>query len=152
MHASDRSDPRSINKALTSCRTAKDICAVCLDSIDKFNSINVSTALHRLAKCTQKPDRETIQIAQRICNRAMETLNDFDSRGIANLMWALATLGLAPGPELEAAMCRRATAISGEFNPQAVANLMWALAKLGLDISVDFLPVLSPRIVAHLRF
>ncbi len=124
--------------ALTSCRTVEDIYTVCLESINDFNSVNVSTALHRMAKqIKHKPDKSAVSIIESLCNRAMETMKFCGSRGIANMMWALAKLGLSPGSELKAAMFRRATAISGEFDPQNVANLMWALATLSLTPGLE---------------
>ncbi len=39
-------------------------------------------------------------------------------QGIANYLWAVARLGLDPGPAASAALARRAAAIAGEFNPQ----------------------------------
>ncbi len=58
---------------------------------------------------------------------------EFKPQDVANLMWALATLGVDPGAELATAMSRRAVASAGEFNQQEVANLMWALAVLSCE-------------------
>jgi hypothetical protein len=58
---------------------------------------------------------------------------EFKPQNVANLMWALATLGLEPGAELATAMSGQAVASAGEFKPQGVANLMWALAVISFE-------------------
>ena len=60
--------------------------------------------------------------------RASVTVDSFKPQEVANLMWALATLGVEPGAELATAMSRRAVASAGEFKLQDVANLMWFFA------------------------
>ena len=65
-----------------------------------------------------------------VSRRAVACAGEFKPQDVANLMWALATLGTEPGAELGLAMSRRAVACAGEFKPQEVANLMWTDAVL----------------------
>ena len=80
--------------------------------------------------------------------RASVTVDSFKPQEVANLMWALATLGVEPGAELVTAMSRRAVASAGEFKPQNVANLMWALATLGVEPGAELATAMSRRTVA----
>jgi len=54
----------------------------------------------------------------------------FNPQNVANVLWALATMGERLDRGLLEAMQRRATATAGEFNPQEVANVLWALATM----------------------
>jgi len=57
---------------------------------------------------------------------------DFNPQDIANTFWALASLGVQPGKQLEDALNQQAIVVQHEFNSQNIANLLWALATLGL--------------------
>jgi hypothetical protein len=65
--------------------------------------------------------------------RAVKTADAFNPQAVANLMWALATMGLGADEGLARAMRERAVKTADAFNPQAVANLMWSLAVSGAD-------------------
>ena len=56
---------------------------------------------------------------------------------VANTLWALASLGTAPGAEAWEALGRRALAKAADFLPFNVAHLLWALATLALDPGDD---------------
>ena len=60
--------------------------------------------------------------------RATATAGDFYPQGVANLLWALATMGSKPDPRLLEAMQGQATATARDFNSQDVANVLWSLA------------------------
>jgi hypothetical protein len=90
--------------------------------------------------------------------RAVASAGEFKPQEVANLMWALATLGVEPGAELATAISRRAVASAGEFKPQEVSILMWALAvfsgedlaccSLWLDAISYLLPALCRKLVS----
>ena len=63
--------------------------------------------------------------------RAEEVARDMKPQEMANLMWAYATLGRAPGAPTWEALERRAGEVARDMVPQNVANLMWAHATLG---------------------
>ncbi|KAJ1492750.1 hypothetical protein T484DRAFT_2887180 [Baffinella frigidus] len=73
--------------------------------------------------------------------RAMATAGEFKPQGVANLLWALASMSVRKGrghlEGLVEAMQMRATATAGEFKPAAVANVLWALAKMGMGVRAD---------------
>ena len=134
-----------LNKALTRLVSADQIARFVAENVRAFNAINVATACHRLAKTHQLcgkmhsrgqssgPREDARQSISALIARASETVGDFKPQEVANLMWALATLGVDPGAELATAMSRRAVASAGEFKQQDVANLMWALAVLSCE-------------------
>ena len=62
--------------------------------------------------------------------RAEAVSAQFNSQGVANTVWALATMGREPEERMMLALERRAEAVSGEFNAQEIANTIWALATM----------------------
>jgi hypothetical protein len=64
-------------------------------------------------------------------SRATLTAGEFKPQAVANLLWALATMGEKADQKLLEAMQSQATATAGEFTPQEVAILFWALARMG---------------------
>jgi hypothetical protein len=87
-------------------------------------------------------------LISRLCQRATDISGNFNPQNVANLMWAVATLGLEPDAVLISNMCGRAATISGDFNPQDVTNLMWALAKLGLNCASALISRMCERATA----
>ena len=71
--------------------------------------------------------------------RATVLEETFNPQNVANLMWALATLGLEPGAELAMAMSRRAVMTAGEFKPLDMANLMLSLTVFSVISVIGFL-------------
>jgi endonuclease/exonuclease/phosphatase family metal-dependent hydrolase len=80
--------------------------------------------------------------------RAEVMAGDFNSQGIANTLWAYATMGRKPGEllmgQLErraeviagdfnsmGQLERRAEVIAGDFNSQGIVNTLWAYATMG---------------------
>jgi hypothetical protein len=80
--------------------------------------------------------------------RAVATAGDFDPQGVANLLWALATMGSKPDARLLEAMQGRATATADDFKPQEVANLLWALATMGSKPGARLLEAIQARATA----
>ena len=90
-------------------------------------------------------DPELVRVMQ---GRAIQIAADFNSQGVANLMWALAKLGVVPRGELAGAMIGRAIEIEATFRPQGVANLMWACTCFDLS-AIEATPVLFDRMAAR---
>jgi hypothetical protein len=59
--------------------------------------------------------------------RAEAIAGEFNSQGIANTMWAYATMGTKPRKRMMGQLDRRAEAIAEKFNSQDIANTMWAI-------------------------
>ena len=56
----------------------------------------------------------------------------FSAQGVANVLWAFASLGRRPRAALFRRLCGRAERIWREFSAQHVANSLWACACLAL--------------------
>ena len=153
-----------LNKALMRLDSADQIARFVVENVCSFNAVNVATACHRIAMMQSQTRQQRCEMQstskQRdqggdvrrmipaLLARASITVKSFKPQEVANLMWALATLGMDPGAELATVMSRRAVESAGEFKPQEVANLMWALATLGVDPGAELATAMSRRAVA----
>ena len=90
-------------------------------------------------------DRGLLEAMQ---TRATATAGEFDPQAIANVLWALATMGERADRELLAAMQSRATVTAGEFKPRDVANLLRALATMGERADRGLLEAMQARATA----
>ena len=70
--------------------------------------------------------------------RAEAISGEFNPQGIANTLWAFATMGTKPGERMMGQLERRAEAISGEFNSQAIANTLWAICFFCVQFNFSF--------------
>ena len=57
-------------------------------------------------------------------------LPHFKAQELANLLWALATMGHYPGPAALDALAAAAAGVAGRMKPQELANSCWAWATL----------------------
>ncbi|KAJ1472840.1 hypothetical protein T484DRAFT_1838754 [Baffinella frigidus] len=81
--------------------------------------------------------------------RAKATAGDFTPQAVANLMWAVATMGIEnPDAGLVKMMQRRAIATAGNFKPQGVAMLMWAFAKMDITPDADLVKAMQGQAMA----
>ena len=60
--------------------------------------------------------------------RAEAVAGTFYAHGVANTLWAFATMGREPGAGLMRVLEGRAEAVAGMFNAQHVANTLWRRA------------------------
>ena len=103
-----------LNKALTRLGSADQVARFCAEHVSFFDGVNVATACHRLAKMSKigleqgerrssryakSHSQAVTQAIQALLVRALETSASFKPQDVANLMWALATLGMVPGAE-----------------------------------------------------
>jgi hypothetical protein len=63
--------------------------------------------------------------------RAEALAGTFNEQGVANTLWAYATMGRSPGAGVMRVMEGRAEALAGTFNEQGVVNTLWAYATMG---------------------
>jgi hypothetical protein len=63
--------------------------------------------------------------------RAESVAGTFNLQGVANTLWADATMGRVPEAGLMWELEGRSEALAGTFNAQGVANTLWAYAKMG---------------------
>ena len=110
--------------------------ARCLSESGHYGARGLSNTMHAIAKMHQigvlhADNSEVTDLVVAVERRAREVARDMNAQGVANLMWAHATLGRAPGAATWEALERRALEVARDMNPQNVANVMWAHATLG---------------------
>ena len=106
---------------------------------DEFSPVNLSTAVHQLAKrhvpCAQDPKCTRLLAAVTSCVDA----DGMSMRGLATVAWGVAQLGA--GPELLDAIAscvlRRLDDL-GEFKAQEISNLLYAYATTGHEAPALF--------------
>jgi len=72
--------------------------------------------------------------------RAEEVAGTFNSQGVANTLWAFATMGRKPGERVMGMLEGRVEEMAGTFNSQDVANTLW---------STCFLCIHSPAVLVR---
>ena len=87
-------------------------------------------------------------LAGKLLDRAKATAGDFEPQGVANLLWALSTMGVKPEPGLLEAMQGRAIATARGFTAEGVANLVQALSNMGVTPEPGLLEAMQGRAIA----
>ncbi len=80
--------------------------------------------------------------------RAEAISGEFNSREVANMLWAYATMGRKPGERMMGQLEGRVEAISGEFNSRDVANTLWTFATMGRKPGERMMGQLEGRVEA----
>ena len=114
---------RNLGEELLAKRSARAV----LDTVAavRLDAVTAATALCRLAKC---PDAASV--AEEVqSSRLVGFVDQFDARGLANSVWALAAIGLAHGPMLQR-LTDRSLLLMDEFSAQGLSNTAWSLASL----------------------
>ena len=81
---------------------------------------NVWWACATMAKHAGTPLAPALRDA--LMRRSLATMDDFAPQTLANTLWSMASLRVAPTPELLAAMALRAPAIAHDFQPQVLRH------------------------------
>ncbi|CAA7400401.1 unnamed protein product [Spirodela intermedia] len=145
---SDRKKEISLNREIIDGQTAEEVLEVAAEAISAvakglspspLNPINISTALHRIARNMEKVSmtrtRRLAFARQRemcmLVSIAMVTLPECSAQGISNISWALSKIG---GELLYLSEMDRVAEIAitrvEEFNAQNVANIAGAFAAM----------------------
>ena len=137
----DRSDRSSyaVNQRLAACATGLDVaheCAVQTKGGAPLSSVNVATALQRIAKLEArrvKRDDRVDKAFHVLAKEAARQAQDGAPRELANILWALAKFKLteATMPEVFDALAQACAAKAPAFNAQDVSNTAWAWATAG---------------------
>ncbi|KAJ1470971.1 hypothetical protein T484DRAFT_1916953, partial [Baffinella frigidus] len=106
------------------------------------NVMHSMAKLHKWRRWLDATDRGLLEAMQR---RATATVGEFKPQNVANMLWALATMGERADRGLLEAMQRRATATAGDFKPQGVGNVLWALATMGEKVDPGLLKAMQGR-------
>lgn len=122
-----------INEEIACVRGALAVLAVVERSLHEFDSVNLVTALHRLARSLgPKRSAPAEPTLQKLVERARAALPEFGAQALANIAWSSAVLRLRDGPLLDA-IAQRAIGIYDSHAPmqvQELANTAWAFATL----------------------
>ncbi|KAJ1485743.1 hypothetical protein T484DRAFT_1891939 [Baffinella frigidus] len=118
-------------------------------TVQDMSAREVASTFHSIALLNSSGRmRADDELTGTLLARAEATAAGFIPQGVANVLWAVATMGIEPGPGLLQAMQRRATATAGDFNPQDVANVLWAVAKMEIEPEPRLLEAMQRRATA----
>ena len=92
-----------------------------LQTNDEFGAREIINTLHIMAKTRY------LALVPKLEGRAEALAGTFNAQGVANTLWACATMGREPGAGLMRELGARAEAVAGTFNAQEVANTLWAV-------------------------
>jgi len=90
---------------------------------------NVANILHAGAKLRVDPHHE---VMKRLFDEALRMSEGFNSQGVANSIWAAATIGVVD-PRVVNGLARACLDRVKEFNPQEASNSIGAIASLGVS-------------------
>ena len=79
--------------------------------------------------------------------RAEAVAGTFNAQGVANTLWAYATMGREPGAGLMGVLEGRAGAVAGTFNAQNVGNTLWAYVSMRRELRAGLRYSLEERIL-----
>ena len=122
-----------LNKRIIAARDAETILAIVSAEHGDFNDVNAATACSRLAKarrsCAQGPSQVDRGV-QQLLSTVTRVAPSMKPQEIANMLWALATLGWqAADAAMRCALEGAAARAAPSMNAQNVANTVWALGR-----------------------
>jgi len=133
---------RQINAEVIRSFTTGDparVLSVIADNLVEMNLVNLTTALHRLAKMTSTPHRRLLLQEDPVFERLLRSVSlaldalkprEVAAQSLSNVAWSMATLQL-PRADLVSKIVTLAAGDVSSFQPFELANLLWACAKLG---------------------
>ena len=104
-------------------RLLEDVLYKALDGVSGFTAASIV----RLMKVLADAQLVIPQPSWVAMQAAAVTTPNFDARGVATLMRALAEMGTRPGAPLWEVLRKRAVQMADEFEPEDIAELMWAV-------------------------
>jgi len=122
--------------------------------LPQMNLVNITTALHRLAKFVVNDSvmAETLpqyplvhallNLARTALERAAASGGVPSSQALSNITWSMATMQIVDGPLLEA-IAGPSIRHVGNFKPFELSSILWAFAKLG-TIDASTKPCAAP--------
>lgn len=144
-----------LQQSILKCKSSSQLLLAIADKVDQMNSVNVSTALHRLARYTNPNFRYMLSSNETFCRLVgvvEHHLPEFDCQGLTNIFWSVVRLRIQP-PWLDSlmnAICKNASDLSvGEL-----ASSLYAVSKItvknssGVDLR-DRLISLAQERVSH---
>ena len=155
---SDRDDrsgaARALNRHILDQGDVGSILILFQEREPSFNAVNISTALHRIARLSRQlkelaASRPTTlrwdSRFMKLGSKAIEHIQHFDPQELMNMSSAFATVRVRQ-EETSGAIAGRAVVRLEEFNPQALANTAWAFATLGVR-QAELLGAIAGRVL-----
>jgi len=147
---------RMITKEITSCSQITDLEDVCSQWIGRFNYINASAALVKLAKLQR--GRAAPALFKQLASLWLRLLPDAQVQQCANVLWACAKLGVASDAQVwsrtwEAFFPLLKKAVGSTVAPQEMSTVLWACVALRQQPTADELQqlmqaLLQPSVLA----
>ena len=132
-----RPQPESIalNKRITAAQSWQEVLQVLRAARPSVvRAVDVATAFHRVAKAGSRARQGPQKAELGFLLSLLETkIGDFKPQGVANTLWAYATLGLAPSASVMDKLSSAVERLARDFNPQGVTNTLWALCVLQME-------------------
>ena len=123
-----------LNKRISACTAAGELCTLIAAHGTDFNHVNVATAMRKVLQAPQTgvPKATVRKALQTLEEAALKTIDEFGPQEISNTLHIIAKKRHVPANEsLIAELGRKAVATATAFNAQAVANTLWAYATMG---------------------
>ena len=134
MRGATREDNIQLNKEISGCGSTSRLCGLITKHAGEFNHVNVATAFRKLLLASRSgmPRGVVEDALEALEQRALQTVEDFGARGIANTLHSMAKARYRPTRAV--LLCElgdRLRAVKGECKPQEIANTLWAYATMG---------------------
>ncbi len=123
-----------------------------LQNIEDFELQQITNTLHAMAKARYTPTNPLVlDVLEQQAEAVAGTMN---AQGVANTLWANATMGREPGAGMMRVLEGRTEAVAGTMKAQEVNSTLWAYATMGREPGARLRCSLEERIlqvVADLR-
>ena len=133
-HGVTSEDNIQLNKEISGCGSTSRLCSLITKHAGEFNHVNVATAFRKLLLASREGmPRSVVEDAlQALEQRALQTMEDFDARGIANTLHGMAKARYRPTrAALLYELGVRLREVARDCEPQHIANTLWAYATMG---------------------
>jgi hypothetical protein len=117
--------------------------AASLRRIQTFEAQHVANTLHIMAKTRYSPWDPAL--VPKLEGQAEALAGSLNAQGVANMLWAYATMGREPGAGVMRELEGRAEALAGSFKAQEVTNSLWAYVTMGLEPGAGLMKELEGR-------
>ena len=122
-------------------RALRALEAAALRQIETYQAQHVANTLHIMAKTCYRPWDQALVPA--LEGRAEALAGTFNAQGVANTLWAYATMKRDLGAGLARVLEVRVVALADTFNAQNVSNTLWAYAKMEREPGAGLMRVLE---------
>mmetsp|Transcript_16585 Transcript_16585/g.36693 ORF Transcript_16585/g.36693 Transcript_16585/m.36693 type:complete len:550 (-) Transcript_16585:172-1821(-) len=148
---------RKLNQAICASESAEQVLALVASSGHQMNAVNLSTAMHRVARWTKKSQLDVDEVRssapwKKLVRLSHQRVADVTVQGISNMLWAAGVLrvDVEQDAQFMAALAETASKHATEHTPQALANIVWTCAVLQWR-NVELLTQMRSAAVASIK-